>query len=258
MRARQSLIAQWLEPLAAGLWIFFILWTLLIAFVWTLAIGDDALAHWIGNRDLRAALEWLIGIGDIAWFTLAATNAYLCTAENHGLRVARRWALIIGGSAMGLGTLSAWSGVPFGAIQYSQQLGVKIGPVPIGMPMLWFAIIISAREAALRMLPRASHAQIALASGFMVLVTDFNLEPVAAKLRGFWHWRAAQPGLPPLFTPPPVAFAAWFITAAALAFALREENVALDPRKRSLRPVVIFALVNAVFLAANAARFARR
>lgn len=253
----KALIVRWLEPLISGLWIFFLIWTAWIACVWSFPIGDAALAKWIGNRDLRAALAWLIAVGDIAWITLAAANIYLWLAEAEGLSTARRWALIVGAGAAALGAVSAFSGFPLGAIQYSSQLGMKLGPLPVGLPLLWFALVIGARQTVLRWRPGAAQWQLALGTGVLVLLADANLEPVAAKLRGFWFWRAEAPSLPPHFAPPWTNYAAWFLTATALAWALREERVAGNARRDSFRPIAVFLLLNAVFLAANLGRFLR-
>lgn len=250
-------LARALEPLISGLWIFFLIWTAWIACVWSLPIGDAALEKWIGNRDLRAALAWLIGVGDIAWIMLAAANTYLWLAEAEGLSTARRWALIVGGGAAGLGALSAISGFPLGDIRYSHQLGMKTGPIPIGLPLLWFTVVIGARQTILCFRPGAAHWQLALGTGVLALLTDANLEPVAAKLRGFWFWRAETPSLPPLFSPPWTNYAAWFVTTSAMAFALREERVGGRRRADSLRPVTAFLLLNGVWLAAHLGRLAR-
>ena len=257
MDSSVSSLGRWLEPFVSGLWIFFLVWTAWIACVWGFAIGDAALARGIGNRDLRAVLAWLIGVGDIAWITLAAANTHLWLAETEGLSTARRWALIVGGGVAALGAVSAFTGWPLGAIQYSRQLGMKLGPLPVGLPLLWFALVIGARETVLRCWPRAGQGRLALGTGALALLADVNLEPVAAKLRGFWFWRAQAPDQPPLFTPPWMGYAAWFLVVSVLAFALREERVAVDTRRDFSRPMAIYLLLNAVFLAANLGRFLR-
>ncbi len=256
MGSRTSSLGRWLEPFASGLWFFFLVWTVWIACVWGFAIGDAVIERWIANRDLRAALAWLIGIGDIAWITLAAANVHLWLAETEGLSTARRWALIVGGGAAALGVVSALTGWPLGAVVYSSQLGMKLGPLPVGMPLLWYALIITARQSVLRWWPRAGQAWLALGTGALVLLADLNLEAVV-ELRGFWFWRAPLADQPPLFTPPWSGYAAWFLAASALTYALREERVAGLARRDSFRPVAIFLLLNAVFVAANLGRFLR-
>ncbi len=255
--ARASLLSRWLEPVAAGLWIFFLVWTALIAVVWSWGIGDGVLSTTVTNGDLRAALEWLIGGGDIIWITLAAANIHLWVAETEGLSTARRWALIIlSGSAL-LGAVSAWSSFPLGPIRYSAQLGLKLGPVPLGLPLLWYALLIGARQLVLRLNPRVGQVPLALAVGGLALLTDLNLEPVAAKVRGFWFWSANQAGAPALFEPPWTNFAAWAVAAACVTYALREARVVAENRLSPHRPIVVFALLNGVFLAANFGRWMR-
>jgi uncharacterized membrane protein len=254
---RISPLARWFEPFASGLWIFFCLATLPVGAVWIFAVGDENLARWCGNADLRAAFAWLIGIGDFAWITLAAANVYLSLAETEGLPTARRWALILGGGSGAVAATSALTGFPLGRIVYSAHLGVKIGPVPVGLPLLWFAILIGSREAALRILPRANRIVIALGTAALAALTDANLEPLATKVRALWFWSAEGPALPPIFTPPAMNGIAWFVAAFALTLALREEKVSADLRSRSWKPLVVLALLNGIFLAANVARWLR-
>jgi uncharacterized membrane protein len=109
----------------------------------------------------------------------------------------------------------------------------------------------------LRCWPGAAQWPLALATGGLVLLTDANLEPVAAKMRAFWFWRSSIPAEPPLFSPPWTNYAAWFLAASVLTFLLREDRVAGGRRVNAMRPVVIFLLLNAVFLAAHLGRFVR-
>lgn len=258
MGSRPSLVARWLEPWVSGLWIFFLVWTAWIACVWSLALGDAALAAGFGNRELRSAIAWLIAGGDIAWVVLAAANLHLWLAETEGLSTARRWALIVGGGVALLGAVSACWGFPLGAIRYSSQLGMKFGPLPVGLPLLGFALIVGARQTVLHCWPGAGPRMLALGTGGLVLLADVNLEPVAAKLRAFWFWSATGPGQPPVFAPPWTNYAAWFLAASTLTFFLRAERVVAKKSRAALRPVAIFILLNAVFLAANLGRIWRR
>jgi uncharacterized membrane protein len=257
MRPRPSLLSRWLEPFASGLWVFFLLVTVAIAAVWSCGIGDATLEKWVAHPDLRDALLWLNTIGDMAWITLAATNVYLCLAEEEGLPTARRWALIIVVAVMGLGWLTAQTGFPFGPVQFGRQLGVKFGPVPLGLALFWFAIIIGAREAMLRFFPRSGNGQIAFGMGVLAFLADLNLEPIAAKLRAFWFWRANPPTLPPLFDAPMTTPLAWGITVGAIAFLLREQNVSFSLQPRSWKPVAVFAIIQTVLLAAHIGQWVR-
>jgi uncharacterized membrane protein len=251
MPPRHSLLARGLEPFIAGLWILFVLVSLLVAAVWSFGIGESSLEKWISNPDLRAAVVWMLAHLDLGWITLAAANVYLSLVGSVGLATARRWALLILGGVIVLAWISTGAGVPLGRIRYGAALGLKLGPVPLGLPLLWLSVIIGAREALLRFLPRLRHGLLAAGVGVLALLTDLNLEPLAAKWRGFWFWRGASPTLPPVFDPPIIESLAWGLLAALIALALRESDVVASARKRPWQPMVTLAIFNAVFLVAN-------
>ena len=253
MPARDSLFARALEPLAHGLWTVFVLVSLLVGAIWTLGLGESSVEKAISNTDLRATLVWLLGWVDFIWITLAAASVYLSLVSRVGLATARRWALLILGSVFALAWVSAATGFPLGQIRYGAALGLKLGPVPLGLPLLWFSVIIGAREAVLRGWPRISHAGLSAGVGIIALVTDLNLESLASKWRGFWFWRAASPALPPVFDPPLGGSLAWGVLAGLLALALREPYVALSARKWAWQAAVTLAIFQAVFLASHVA-----
>ncbi len=251
---RSSALAHWLEPFAAGLWILFLLWTGGIAVLWTSGIGEAEITA-LGHPELRAALLWLLPLADPAWVALAAGNVYVAVAAEHGLATARRWACLILGATLGLGAVSAWRDWPLGPIHFTNRLGPRLGPIPFGLPLLWLAVLLGARDVLGRFAPRASHGQIALGTGVLAALTDLNLEPVAWKARAFWLWYPAQ--LPAPGSPPIQNYATWLIAGALLAFLLREPTV-VRSAARNARPAITFCLVNAVFLATNAARVLAR
>jgi uncharacterized membrane protein len=228
-----------------------------MAVVWAWNIGDAQLEQSIGNTDLRLTLEWLIRVGDIVWITLAAINVHGGVAESEGLHTARRWALLACGGGLAVAAASALTGYPLGPIRYGTVLGMKLGPVPWGIPLLWFVTVIGARAVALRAFPKAGNALVALVAGALIALTDFNLEPAAAKLRGFWFWLARPPSLPPIFEPPVMNYGAWCVFGTLFAWMLREDRPTPDSTSRSAKPVIVFALFNAVFLLARLGRIWR-
>ena len=248
MASRDSLFARGLEPFIGGLWILFVLVSLIMAVVWTLGIGEGSLEKGVSNPDLRAALVLLLAHGDLGWITLAAVNIYFRLVEGVGLATARHWALIILGSVVALAWVSTATTVPLGPIRYGATLGLKLGPVPLGLPLLWFSAIIGAREALLYWLPRLSHWSLAIGVGGLALLTDLNLEPLAAQWRGFWFWKSASPVVPPVFNPPFVGTIAWGVLAAFVSVALRERNVVVSAQKHSWQPMATLAIFNLVFL----------
>ena len=258
MRSSPSLPARVLEPLAAGLWVCFVLISLAVGVVWAFSLGDAQLTRWVDNRELLLALHWLLVEQlDFLWIILAAANCYLCLAAREGLGTARRWSLAVLLAVITLAWVSNRTGMPLGPIQYGHRLGARLGPVPVGLPLFWFAAIIGAREGLLRLFPRWSHLQIALGAGFLALLTDINLEPLAAKLRGFWFWRAATTDLPPTFDAPLTSCLVWGLLGGLLAFGFRERKVVASVEARSWKPAMTLAIFHAVFLAAHAGRWAR-
>ncbi|MDR3406204.1 MAG: carotenoid biosynthesis protein [Chthoniobacter sp.] len=251
MSSRPASFTRGLEPFVAGLWILFVLVSLAIAAVWTFGIGEGSLEKAVSNPDLRGALVLLLAHADLGWITLAAANVYFSLVESLGLATARRWALIILGSVIALAWVSAATGFPLGPIRYGTPLGMKLGPVPLGLPLFWFSVIIGARGALLRFLPRLSHAVLAAGVGLLALLTDLNLEPLAAQWRGFWFWRGASPALPPVFDPPFTGSIAWGVLAGLIALALREGDVVASAQKRPWKPPVTLAIFWAVFAASH-------
>lgn len=251
MPRRDSLLARWLEPLASTLWYLLLVWTALVAAVWVGGISADHIVGWVQNPGLRAALVLSLGIVDPLWFTLAAVNVYLSLAEAEGIGTARRWAAIVICGVAAILACSAWTGLPLGSALYSRNLGVKLGPVPIALPLLWFTVLIGGRELLLRVFPRASHAQVALGTGVVAFLTAVNLDPLATRVRLFWFWYERETHLP---TATPIqSYLTWLVAGTALAFALRERDVLIGAGKRPLKPVVALALLNAIFLATHLA-----
>jgi uncharacterized membrane protein len=253
MASRGTQFVRALEPLVAGLWILFVLVSIAMGTVWIIGIGEASLEKWVSNTGLRAALGWLLARGDIGWITLGAANVYASLAGSVGLPTARRWALTILAGVIALGWISAATGFPLGHIRYGSPLGLKLGPVPLGLPLLWFTIIIGAREGVGRLLPRLSHGSLAAAVGVLVLMTDLNLEPLAAQWRGFWFWAASSPGGPPDFHPSLTSGIAWGLLAGGLTWVLREQRVMGSTPRTAWRPAVALAIFNGVFLLAHGA-----
>ncbi len=266
MAVSSSSLARALEPVAAALWLFFVLLSLVVGAVWALGIGDAQLAAWVSNRDLLLTLQWLIQQLDFVWIILAVANAYLGLVQREGQAMARRWIMIILLSVTVLGWISARTGFPLGRIQYGLPLGpiqigriylARLGPVPMGLPLFWFAVVVGARDGLLRLFPRWSHVQIAVTVGVAGLLTDASLEPLAAKLRGFWFWRSASPALPPVFEPPFTGYLAWGLLAGLLAFGLRERRVARPGYRPSWQPAMIVVIFHLIFLSAHIGRWVR-
>jgi len=107
--------------------------------------------------------------------------------------------------------------------------------------------VMSAREAVLRLRPRASHATVAAASAMLVLFTVMNIEWPARFIRGWWVWQSEDARNPSGV--PWINWAAWLAGPWLMAFAMREKNVLSGVASRSLKPIVILASLNAIALA---------
>lgn len=257
MSPRQpSLIARALEPLASGIWILFVIWTAIVAVVWSSGFGAAELRERVANPGLLGALEFFLASLDAAWIALGAANIHLALSAEEGLATARRRALIV---IVGVGVVAALSertAFPLGPIHYTSRLGMRIGPVPFGLPLLWFAFVTGARALVFRRAPRASHAKAAFATGMLTALADANLEPIAWKARAFWIWYPAVTHAPAW--PPVQNSIAWFAISWAFAFAMRETRVAAASEGSFPRPALVFLMFNAVFLLTHAARFFQR
>jgi len=249
--------------------------SVVVGVVWALGLGEGSIDRATSNPDLRGALAWLLAQLDFGWITLAAANVYLSLATTVGLATARRWALLILAAVIALAWLGAVLGFPlghfrseairspgleypaisgtFGHIRYGTALGLKLGPVPLGLPLLWFSVIIGARETILRFRPRWGQWPLAAAVGVVAALTDVNLELPAARLRGFWFWIEATPGEPPSFDFPLTGSLAWGILAALVTLYLRETDVLASARKRPWQPMAALAIFEAIFLAGHVA-----
>lgn len=248
-----SFLARALEPFAAGLWTLFLVWTALVSVVWLGEIGHVDLARRVSNPGLFRALEFFLGSLDAAWFVIAAANVHLALAGEESLATARRWAAIVMAGAWAISALSAWTALPLGAIHYTARLGMRIGPVPFGLLLMWFAFVVGGRTLAMRLAPRASHWQVSFAAGVLVALTAANLDPLAWRFRAFWLWRT-DPGQTWAFAQ---NIAVWLLASFAFAFAMRETRVAANASRGDFRPAIVLLTFNAVFLATHLARMLR-
>jgi uncharacterized membrane protein len=250
----RSLVSRSLEPLVALLWGIFLVWTAWLAAVWILPVGANALgladaSSVPPNADLRNAVLLLADYADIVWLALAVMNLHLVLTRAHGLRTARAWLAFSAGGALVLGVLNVQTGLPFGRLFFGEALGPKLLGVPAGWLLLWAALVMAARETALLLRPRASHAAVAAFTALLVLATAVNVEWPARFVRGWWGWHsAAAKGASGV---PWTNWASWFAVPWLMAFAMRERNVLSGVAKRSLKPLGILASLNLIALLAR-------
>ncbi len=250
-----SPMARALLPLASLVNPLFVACCVLMAVVWLSGFGEGMLAdpdfaRKVPNRELRAALGVLARGIDATWILLGAVSIYLGLVRAEGLATARRWAGLVVGVGFVVSAASAITRWPLGPVHYPANLGWKIGPVPFAVPLLWFVVVLGAREAIWRLLPRASHAMVAVATGVLTLLTVVNLEPVAWKYRAWWIW---YPGPDRHATHTPWQnFASWLIISIALAWTTRTPHVVPRVARRPIWPVVAILFLNLLALLTHA------
>ncbi len=235
-----------LEPLAAVLWGIFLVWSAWLAAVWWLPIGPV----WLGfsampeatpppNADLRRTILLLADNADLLWLVLATANLHLHLSLTHGLSTARRWLLTTAATALVLGVLTTKCSVPFGSILFYPTLGARLLGVPAGWVLLWVVLVLAAREAAVQLRPRASHAAASALAGALVFLTAVCVLPPALMLRAWWTWAVS-----------PWEWAAWFLVPCALAFALREKSILTASARRSWKPLLTLLVLVGIALGA--------
>jgi hypothetical protein len=258
----RSLLARPLEPLVAISWGVLLVWTAWMAAVWMIPVNHhslklpfDAPTGWSSEAtsyvedrpqppyaDLRRAVLVLAKNAELAWLALALIQLHLAVISTNGVNTARTWLAIAAGGAFLLGAATHAFGIPFGWMFFSKVLGSQLLGVPLGWLLLWVVLLIAAREAILRIHPRAGHLLLTSLAAGAVLLTMVNLNPVAENVRAWWVWHAGDIHRPA--TAPWWSWIAWFASAWAMLFLMREKSVAAAAAHRSVKPLVILLLLN--------------
>ena len=251
-----STFSRTLAPLAGVSWALFIVTSVLVAIAWVTGFGEAMLEEGsfkraIPNPELRSSLVVFSRAIDPAWITLGAIAIYLGLARSEGLSIARRWAIFIMGTGFIVAIFSVRTRWPLGPVYYPENLGWKIGPVPFGLPLLWFVVIAGSREAALRIFPRAKHSTIACLTGILTGLTALNLDPIAWKYRAWWLW------YPRPFegsdNAPIENFVTWTVAALIIGWVMRSMRIVPDDAKRPWAPMIVWATLNGVVLLTHVA-----
>jgi uncharacterized membrane protein len=231
---------------ADWVWIAFLVWTAIGFVVMLLGIGESQLNAW----GLNAAVGFL-HTADAIWILLAAISVYLHTAEAEGIGVARTWAAIILASSSLVEWIGVRTGIPFGEYAYTDHFGWRMGGVlPVAIPLAWLVILLCSRVLVLRFRPYAGRVELATGVALLAVLTDLNLEFVAWKVRAYWIWYPSLGDRAPAW-PPVQNYVTWFALMWLLTFLL-PPNHAMRPRPvSSTRPILILALMTALFLAVH-------
>ena len=203
--------------------------------------------------------------GEWAWLDvlivlLALVATIACQARRLPLQnvlVASSIMVSIGGIAM---AISAFTGVPFGSVAYTESAGTRIlGSVPWILPLLWVIVLFNGRSVGRLIFrpwrkSRTYGLRVMAVTCVLAMLFAMGLEPYASKLNHYWLWRGDHGG----FTwhgAPWITFSGWLlvsllIMAFATPFLLNKK-----PRKSPpfYQPVVIWATLQALLAAGAAA-----
>ncbi len=237
------------------MWWLFLVWTAIGFVVMPLGIDAAEISRHLDDGLVRRIVLAVLPVSDALWITFAAVVVYLHVAETEGLRVARRWTIIILAGSTVAEWIGARTGFPFGPYRYTDNFGWKIGGVlPAAIPLAWLVILLCGRTLVLRLAPAASRLIVALGTSAVAVLTDLNLEWVAWKVRGYWIWYPDQTGTIPVW-PPWQNFVAWFVVAGGLVLALPPNYDLRAARRSPFRPIAVLALMNALFIVVYSVRW---
>jgi putative membrane protein len=188
-----------------------------------------------------------VTISSVALFAVASLSH---AAASRGTSWAARYALIAVGAgwiAEAIGTTTGW---PFGAYDYTDSLGPKLGPVPLVIPLAWlmmsYPVLLAARAVAVSRLVQTCYAAALLTSW------DLFLDPQMVA-EGHWVWFDPTPALPGIPGIPAQNFVGWFLVGLVLFGAaawLLPQRASDDDRVPAAMLLWVFAsnvMANALF-----------
>lgn len=159
--------------------------------------------------------------------------------------------LITGLAGILLG-VSAWTGIPFGPIVFTENTGFLIGGrLPWTLPLWWVVLLLNGRGVARlimrpwRKTPFYGFWVIGITAALLV-VFDLGLEPFAVFARDYWIWRT-PPRVLAWYTAPWVNFMTWFVTASAILVFSVPWLINKNPVKRPMdyHPLIVWLVLNA-------------
>jgi hypothetical protein len=237
------------HPLAAFatvLWPLFIAASVLLAAFWLSGFGagqiaDPDFVRRVPNDDLRDALSLFSRGIDPVWITLAAVNIYLALVRFEGLVAARTWAVTTFLAGLFVATASASFAYPLGPVFFPTNLGPKLGPVPFAYPLLWFVVVVGARQTIVFALPRLSHSGVSLSAGLLCAALSWLNEPIAWKYRAWWLWYPRDLSAPS--DVPWTSYATWFVVSTLAVYTMRSPGVVPRSAANPARPAIIMAVL---------------
>ncbi len=222
-----------------GVWIAFLAWSL-AGLIFTLGhVSPEEVGHWSLPGWLRDFIAGCLRVGDPLLILLAFANTHLHAARQRTPPLARRWALVVLVSSLGLETIGVSTGFPFGAYAYTERFGPLIGIVPLTIPLAWHIVVTNGLFVARAILRHRSRLAEAGLTGLICTLYDAVLEPFATVEKHYWLWRD---GVVPLQN-----YAAWFVLSGLLVWWRAPTLATRFPRDR--RPVMLLGVTLLIFVA---------
>ncbi len=227
-------------------WIFFGFFVVQFALVWIRLWSPQALFG--SNRWPEGLLVVL------ATATTLASQARQLPGQN-----VMMVSIIIAFIAGAVESLGAISGVPFGPISYTTNIGQELfHPLPWAMPLVWIVLILNARGVG-RLILRPWRKQknygvwlIGIGSILAVLL-DLGLEPFATRVNRYWLWGASKTSIA-WYNAPWVNFVGWGATAALILAFATPSLINKSPTKQfpaaDWFPLVIWLMLNGLLATA--------
>lgn len=238
---RTSRLSPWVETIHKPAFIVFLV-------AW--------LMNWVAlllRLDFPREGRWIEGLLPLA----AATTTLLALARRLPTQNVFTAAAIIATLSTVVSAISAYSGVPFGPIFYTDRLGDSfVGRVPWTIPLLWVVLIINGRGVArLIMRPwRRTNYYGFWVIGFtclLVVLFDLGFEPFAVHVKSYWAW-LTQLNIS-WYSTPLANFLAWFTLSLGIVIFSIPWLINKQPVKQPIdyQPLAVWLLINAWVLTGN-------
>lgn len=146
-------------------------------------------------------------------------------------------------------TVSAATGVPFGAFTYKEHASM----MPWLLPLLWVILILNGRGVARLIFrpwrkTRTYGLRVIALTSLLAVVFALGLQPYAAKVNGYWLWQVNQTRWG-WFGTPWICFSSWLLTALLILafctpFLINKKPVKSPP---FYHPLIVWLTISVVF-----------
>ena len=228
--------------LERNLLVAFLLWSMAGFLFLILGISPGTIVTWSLPEWLKSFIIFCLNTGDPTLIILAFANTHLHAARQWPSAGARRWGLYILIGSLGVETVGACTGWPFGSYHYTGNFGPLLGVVPMTIPLAWYVVVTNSLFIVRAVLPHAPRWGEALLTGLLCTIYDFILEPFATLIKHYWVWRDNAVPLQ--------NYIAWFVLSGLLTWFFAPTasiRFRCDPR-----PVLILVATLLIFLTGEA------